>query len=294
MAALDLTTDYPKSSFSFDTIERKGFTFDPNFMISDFDQWKESVWNDLGASSEAMSKYLSTAPVSDVSSAISAQSLFGIKALASKQMAGGAMLKSAAAAGKLFSDLITVGYNWRNINMQRDNAKLDAENQMKAIDNQILYFKNQIAERFNQTMARNAVTMAAKNLRVTAANLMEQTKDAAYDATQDISMAESNAELKKILLRSQQKQADVAAKLAKSNEISTLVGDAANLGLMIGTGGGTFQTWGDIRKSVSDEPGKWEDVEASLGYTWGKIKDSGNYTWNTITDWFNNDATQGE
>ena len=131
-------------------------------------------------------------------------------------------------------------------------------------------------------MARNTVTLATKNLRVTAGNLLEQTKDVAYDATQDIRMAESNAELKKILLRSQKRQADVTARLMKSREMTTLLGDVANLGLMIGTKGGTFMTGKEATAALEATDFKAGD----FGNLWNDIGNSLSYGWNAFTGLF--------
>ena len=276
--AFELTDTNPFSTnfLSVTSTDRPGFTFNPDYLTEDFSKWKESVLGDLSKDSVSLTvldKYLSSTPVSDVSSAITAQSLYGIKSQAQKQMAAGAALKTLASAGQLFSDLLVASSNWKNINRQRDNTKLEADVQMKALDNQILDFKNRIADKFNKTMAKNAVTLATKNLRVTAGNLLEQTKGAAQEATYDIRMAESNAELKKILLRSQQRQADISAKLMKSQEMTTLLNDFANLGLMIGTKGGTFaDSWS-------------EDVFKPLG-----IDTTGfDNAWGNIKSWFKSD-----
>ena len=102
---------------------------------------------------------------------------------------------------------------------------------MAALDNQVLFYKNQVANKFGELMARNAVTMAAKNLRVTAGNLLEQTKGAAIEATEDIQMKESNARLKKIALESEARQADVAKKLQKSLIVTDLIEDTAKLAM---------------------------------------------------------------
>ena len=95
-------------------------------------------------------------------------------------------------------------------------------------------------------MARNTVTMAAKNLRVSTGALLEETKDAAYDATKDIQMLESNAELKKIALRNEEKQAKISAKLAKSQLVTNVIQGFADLGLNVATAGGTMKSWGDL------------------------------------------------
>ena len=179
--------------------------------------------------------------LSDISTALS-----GMKETASKERALGASLKTAVAAADFFSQALVYGTQRKNISMQTENTKQAAENAMSALDNQVLYYKNQITDKFNSLIARNTVTMAAKNLRITAGALLEQTKDAAYDATQDIRMLESNAELKKIVLRSQQKQADIAKKLQKNLLTANLVSSAAKLGLMVATGGGTGESWGNL------------------------------------------------
>lgn len=190
------------------------------------------------------------APVSSLSDISTA--LAGMKQTASKERALGASLKTAAAAGDFFSQLLTYSTSRSNISLQAENTKQAAENAMNALDNQILYYKNQITDKFNTLIARNTVTMAAKNLRVSAGALLEQTKDAAYDATQDMRMLESNAELKKIALRSAQKQADISKKLQKNLLNANVVSSAAKLGLMVATGGGTGESWGNLFSSFQD------------------------------------------
>ena len=282
------TPDFPETSFSIsgNYTARPGFTFDPNLFMEDFNTWEKGFLKQVDSlydldvySSLKIGKGLSdvTQNTGDISNSLS-----GIKSQAQRQMLGGAMLKTAGAAGKLFSDLLVASSNWKNINRQKENTKLEADVQMKALDNQILYFKNQIADKFNNLMARNTVTLATKNLRVTAGNLLEQTKDVAYDATQDIRMAESNAELKKILLRSQKRQADVTARLMKSREMTTLLGDVANLGLMIGTKGGTFMTGKEATAALEATDFKAGD----FGNLWNDIGNSLSYGWNAFTGLF--------
>lgn len=163
-----------------------------------------------------------------------------------QQKLAGTRLKLAGTAFEnawnLYQDIVDM----RLTNMATDNKKVSLENQMLAIDNEVEYYKNQIAEKFNQTMARNAVTMAAKNLRVTASNLLEKTKDMAYDATKDIQTLESNTEIKKIALRSEQQQADVAKKLSKSLLASDLIMNAGKLGLSIASGASDVGGFGNL------------------------------------------------
>lgn len=162
--------------------------------------------------------------------------LAGMKGRADKALGYGYGLKTAAAAGELFSKILTYSMESRNADKAYANKKMSVENQMLALDNQVQYYKNQIADKFATTMARNSMTMAAKNLRVTAGNLLEETKDAAYDATKDIATLESNANLKKIALRSEAKQAKVARTLTKQLLTSGLVNSAAKLGLVVAGG----------------------------------------------------------
>lgn len=179
-----------------------------------------------------------------------------IKALgdkAAQQYLTGTRLKLAGTAFQdawnIYQDIVDMNLT----NMKTDNKKVSLENQMLAIDNEVEYYKNQIAEKFNQTMARNAVTMAAKNLRVTASNLLEKTKDMAYDATKDIQMLESNAEIKKIALRSEQQQAEVARKLSKTLLVSDIVKNFASLGLSVASGASDVGGFGNLlTENVSD------------------------------------------
>lgn len=182
-----------------------------------------------------MPSYVGSSRSSDPAGALDVfgSTLMGFKTKGDKALKAGYNLKTAAAAGELFSKVLTYSMERANASRAYRNKQKSVENQMLAIDNQVQYYKNQIADKFGQTMARNAMTMAAKNLRVTAGNLLEQTKDMAYDATKDIETMESNARLRKIALRSEEKQAKVARDLTKKLMTSDLVGSAANLGLTI-------------------------------------------------------------
>lgn len=168
------------------------------------------------------------------------------KAKAMKNMYQGAVFKTIGSATELFNSLLTFGDRHRIINQQADNTKIAADNQMKAIDNQVLFAKNQIMDRFTNMVASNTVEMAAKGLRVSAGSLLEGTKGAAYDLTQDIQMMESNARLKKISLEATKKQAEVARDLAKSQQWADLVAGVSKLGLNIATGGGTGESFGNL------------------------------------------------
>lgn len=187
-----------------------------------------------------------TATPQDTTNALLADYLGGMKSKAAKQEFTGAVLKSVAAAGNVFNSIMSLSMGRRNANRQYSNAKLSAENKMAALDNQVMYYKNQIEDKFNTTLARNTAVMAAKNLRVSTGALLEQTKDAAYDATKDIQTMESNAELKKIALRNEVKQAKITKELTKSQLTTNLVGSLANLGLTVASGGGTMESWGDL------------------------------------------------
>lgn len=283
---LTKTTPFPTNTFDILDTDLEGLQLNPNFRtnsLADLD----STLSDLrdinvpfNLNRVDSSYYTATNGVTSVSDeplmtkthslSTIANSTKDLVVRAKNQQAGGAVLKMAASAGRLFTDLLAAGGIWENIHAQEYNTKLSADVQMAALDNQILYFKNQIADRFNKTMARNAVTMAAKNLRVTAGNLLEQTKEEAYDATQDIATYTSNAELQKILLRSQQQQADVAAKLMKSNVVTDMISDLADLGLMVGTKGGTFaKDWGTLFSGTQfDDTYKSVYKTANEAYDW--------------------------
>lgn len=255
MAAFDLTdtTPFSTNGFSLNDIytDRAGFSFDP--------EWKTDLNFDTSAlelSEETLGKagistYFPTA-AKDTTTALNNTNnilgdyLFGVKEKAAKDMFWGATAKTASSAGKLFTSLISYGSGMRTAELQAENTKLQTENQMNALDNQVLSLKNKITDRFNSLMARNTVEMASKNLRVTAGALLEQTKDEAYDATQDIRTAESNAELQKIALRSQQKQADITKDLQKTLLTTNLIKGLADVGVNVASGGGTMQSWGDL------------------------------------------------
>lgn len=178
---------------------------------------------------------LTAAGVVDIGSQLE-EFLTPLKEQAQKLQTIGAVTNTIAAAGELFTSLSTIGESRAAAHRTKENAQLQYETEVKALDNQVLYAKNLIADKFNQTMARNAVVMAAKNLNVTTANLLEQTKDAAYDATKDIEMLESNANLKKISAWAEMRQKEVGAKLSKNLAVSNLIGSLGKMGMTVGSG----------------------------------------------------------
>lgn len=253
--ALDLTDTTPFPSFTFGELDtmREGFTFNPDwetdlnfdmdtFTLSDSVLSKSAIGYDY----DLFNKLSGIGSGGGYKNPQQDEYLASLKEKAGKGMFYGAAMKTGAAAMKLFAQLSTFGTNINNANRQAQVTKQNAANQIAALDNQVLYYKNQIADKFNQTIAKNTVTMAAKNLRVSAGSLLEQMKDEAYDATKDIQTLESNAELKRIALRSEQKQADITKKLQKSLEVANLAYSLGQVGLMVSTGGGTMQSWGDL------------------------------------------------
>ena len=247
--ALDLFDKNPFATYTFGQLDtdRPGFTFDPN-LREDFASWKSNFESsmpdfELNLHRPAFSSLIAAS--ANLSGGGASGSnwmdaygnvLMGMKSEGDKALGYGYGLKTAAAAGEFFSKILTYSMEKANADRRERNAQKSLENQMLAIDNQVQYYKNQIADKFGKTMARNAMTMAAKGLRVTAGNLLEQTKDAAYDATKDIQTLESNARLKKIALRSEARQASVARDLTKKLLASDLVSSAAKLGLVVGGG----------------------------------------------------------
>lgn len=232
----------PSKTFGFDLdTTRPGFTFDPETTeVPELD----FSGLELNLNTSSMAAY---APNTDDPTAkILADFMGTAKAKAMKNMYQGAVFKTIGSATDLFNSLITFGDRHRIINQQADNTKIAADNQMKAIDNQVLFAKNQIMDRFTNMVASNTVEMAAKGLRVSAGALLEGTKGAAYDLTQDIQMMESNARLKKISIEATKKQAEVARDLAKSQQWADLVAGVSKLGLNIATGGGTGESWGNL------------------------------------------------
>lgn len=242
--ALELVDRNPFTTETFGELntDRPGFTFDPNLYVD----WKKDFESNLpdftlnlqpkfSSSFATMGSIPGSTPNNNFMDSFG-NILMGIKSEGDKSLALGYGLKTAASAAELFTNIVTYGYTRANANLTASNTKKSVANQMLALDNQIQYYKNKITDKFAETMAKNTVTMAAKNLRVTAGNLLEQTKDAAYDATQDIRMLESNAELKKIALRSEAKQADVTKKLTKNLATANLIGSMAKVGLMVSGG----------------------------------------------------------
>lgn len=172
--------------------------------------------------------------------------LAGLKSQGQKQRAMGAGLKTVASAINFFDQLVTWDLRRDNINLTKGNAKRAADNAMLALDNQVLYVKNQLMDRFNTLVANNAVNMAARNLRVSTSTLLEASKETAHDINMDFRTAESNAKLKKIDLENNKKQANIAAKYAKTKQFTDFVDAGIELGFNVMTGGGTGQSWGEL------------------------------------------------
>lgn len=225
----------PSKTFEFDlNTTRPGFTFDPettkvpelDFSGLNFDQ---SFLNTVFMPSNNSTQ--KTTAFDDIMG-----DAFTVSLLTKSQegMFVGAGLKVLGSAVETFNTLMGAADRHRIINQQADNTKIAADNQMKAIDNQVLFNKNQIMDRFTNMVANNTVEMAAKGLRVSAGALLEGTKGAAYDLTQDIQIMESNARLKKISLEATKKQAEVARDLAKSQQWTDIVGSLGKMGLQLG------------------------------------------------------------
>lgn len=297
--ALDLTdkNPFPTTSLSLSTIDRPGFTFDPDFQTTDFQDWKDDFEKNLDNLELDLNEAPASIgfPLSSSSSTGTRRSPSGVAGIAGstnslddmgnlflamqgkgeKNLALGYGLKTAAAAGELFTRLATIGDAWGNANRRATNTKQNVANQMLALDNQVQYYKNQITDKFARTMARNTVTMAAKNLRVTASNLLEQTKDAAYDATKDIQTLESNTELKKIALRSEARQAEVAKKLSKNLMVADLVGSLAKVGLMVSGGIEAGVDYGKLFTSdtTTMDENMWSLNDVAYGDKSGSLND---------------------
>lgn len=247
--AFDLieTSPFPTNTFGELDTDRPGFTFNPDWE-SDFSidpempnlQLSDSLLNRAGVSRTG--NIYSPVPASTPTGALNQTNqmwgdyLSGLKSNADTNMKVGTALKTAKSAMKLFGSIMNYGFAKGNARLMNQNAKQRAENEMLALDNRLMYYKNQIIDKFGETMAQNSVTMAMKNLRVTAANIMEQTKDAAYDATQDIKMAESNADLKKIAIRAEEQQTKIASKLMKKTAFLDVMNSLGELGITVGTG----------------------------------------------------------
>lgn len=246
--ALSLTDNsLPEKTFEFDlSSTRPAFTFKPDSIeISGLEAGMPDLSNlELDTTLGSMTAY---APdTKDPTANILADFMGTAKAKAQKNLFEGAVLKTLTAASSAFDSAINFKYRKDIINLQSRNTKIAADNQMKAIDNQVLYTKNQIMDRFTTMVANNTVQMAAKNLRVTAGNLLEGTKSAAYDITQDFATLDSNARMKKLELESVKEQASIAKKLAHTQNWTNLISSVAKLGLAVGTGGGTGESWGDL------------------------------------------------
>ena len=273
--ALDLLdrNPFPTSSLSLTTTSRPGFTFNPDLEQGiDFSKYGKGLDLELdpsilaglnmpsitgGGSATTGGNILGGAGNPNSAIDMMGNLLMSIKDKAGKNLAMGYAMKTAAAAGNLFSSLLTYTSTRESAKASAENAKQSVENKMLALDNQILYYKNQITDKFAQLMARNTVSMATKNLRVSAGALLEQTKDAAYDATKDIQMLESNAELKKISLRSEAKQAKLVSQLQGKLATANVLKGMADLGLMVGTGYTAL-------KPVAEAAGGWGNLWTNM------------------------------
>lgn len=266
--AFDLLDTNPFATKTFGQLDtdRPGFTFDPSWtptdLSIDFDalelNLKQPTFDPSIAFAANLPSMSGGSGASGGANPLDAfgNVLMGIKSEGDKAFKAGWGLKAIASAGELFTKLATYPMERANTDRAYRNKKQDVSNQMLAIDNQVQYYKNQITDKFATTMARSSMLMAAKNLRVTAGNLLEQTKDAAYDATNDIKMLESNAELKKIALRSEARQAEVSRTLTKKLMTTDLLGSAAKLGLVFAGGTEAGMKWGDLYKDWS-----WGDLD---------------------------------
>lgn len=266
------TNPFATKTFGQLDTDRPGFTLDPSWtptdLSIDFDALELNLKQPTFDPSVAFAASLPSMTGRGASGGANPLDAFGnvlmgIKSEGDKAFKAGWWLKGAASAGELFTKLATYPMERANVDRAYRNKKADVSNQMLAIDNQVQYYKNQIADKFATTMARSSMLMAAKNLRVTAGNLLEQTKDAAYDATNDIKMLESNAELKKIALRSEAKQAEVSRTLTKKLMTTDLLGSAAKLGLTLKMGNEAGISWGDLRKDALTklENLSWGDLD---------------------------------
>ena len=251
--AFDLLDTNPFATKTFGQLDtdRPGFTFDPSWTPTDLSIDFDALALPAGITSRATGGNLVFNPTNNNQNNQNAFDKWGnilltIGEKGSKQQQAGFALKAVAEASELFTKLATYSMERANADRAYRNKKADVSNQMLAIDNQVQYYKNQIADKFATTMARSSMLMAAKNLRVTAGNLLEQTKDAAYDATNDIKMLESNAELKKIALRSEARQAEVSRTLTKKLMTTDLLGSAAELGLVFVGASKAGMKWGDL------------------------------------------------
>lgn len=169
------------------------------------------------------------------------------KAQAQIDLYEGAVMKTVAAASDTFNSVLGIAYGG-NIDIARDAAIQNYQNQMDALDNQVLYIKHQLSDRFNKTIETNMVQMAARNLRVNAGNVLELSKEEASEITEDMRTAESNARLKKIAYEAGQKQAKASAKYAHAQQWFGLSKSLLKLGMMYESGGGTDMEWGDLYK----------------------------------------------
>lgn len=171
------------------------------------------------------------------------------KARAQVDLYQGALFRTLAVADDFFTrgTAIMAGQG-NNIRSAAEIAGQNYQNQMDALDNQVLYMKHQLEDRFNKTVETNIMNLAARNIRVNAGNVMELTKDAATEITEDMRTAESNAKLKKIALEAGQKQAKESANYAVKKMWADFAGSASLLGIMGATGGGTGESWGNLYK----------------------------------------------
>lgn len=168
-----------------------------------------------------------------------------MKAAAMGNIFVGAAMKTVAAADKFFSNVVGLAYG-NNLDEKYKAKRQNYINQMNALDNQVMYIKHQLSDRFNQTVENNIMQMAARGLRANAGNVLDLTKDAAGEITEDMRTAESNAELEKIALKAKKKQAKVSTEYAHTKLWTDMAQSAVKLGIMYQTGGGTGISFGNL------------------------------------------------
>lgn len=131
-------------------------------------------------------------------------------------------------AGDLFNNIYGIVNQTKEAKNQYQATIDNAQTNMMQLENRLLATKTNIQDRFNKLVVHNTVETAAKNLKVSASSVLEQSKNAAYEANLDIGTAESNTRLQEIALQSQIDMANIGMKLANKLRTAGIVGAFGN------------------------------------------------------------------
>lgn len=140
-------------------------------------------------------------------------------------------------AADLFNDIYGIVNQTKEAKNKYQATIDNAQTNMIQLENRLLATKTNIQDRFNKLVVHNTVETAAKNLKVSDSSILEQSKNAAYEANLDIGTAESNARLQEIALQSQIDMANIGIKLSNKLRTAGIVGAVGNTVTQLGMKG---------------------------------------------------------